>query len=163
LSRTFLIPHVAPTIIPATDPGVVSVLKRGAVFLLTDQPGDSVPNSEGLGLYLGDTRMLSCLVLLVNGERPSVLRPDPGGGATGTIALTNPDPSPDPRRHPRQERTLAARSIGLVRERWLVAGLHERLALANYTDHAKSPTIDLLLDADMADIFEVGHGGPGVP
>jgi hypothetical protein len=50
-----------------------------------------------------------------------------------------------------------------VRERWLVAGLHERLALANCTDHAKSPTIDLLLDAAMADIFEVGHGGPGVP
>jgi glycogen debranching enzyme len=106
-------------------------------------------------LYLGDTRMLSCLVLLVNGERPSVLRPDPGGGASGTIVLTNPDPSPDPGRNPRQERTLAARSIGLVRERWLVAGLHERLALANYTDHANSPTIDLLLDADMADIFEV--------
>jgi beta-phosphoglucomutase len=155
LNRTFLIPHVAPTIIPATDPGVVSVLKRGAVFLLTDQAGDSVPNSEGLRLYLGDTRMLSCLVLLVNGERPSVLRPDPGGGASGTIVLTNPDPSPDPGRNPRQERTLAARSIGLVRERWLVAGLHERLALANYTDHANSPTIDLLLDADMADIFEV--------
>ena len=155
LNRTFLLPHVAPTIIPATDPGVVSVLKCGAVFLLTDQAGDSVPNADGLGLYLGDTRMLSCLVLLVDGERPKVLRPDPGDGAAGTIVLTNVDPSPDPDRNPRQERTPAARSIGIVRERWLAAGLHERLTLANYTDHAMRSTIDLLLDADMADIFEV--------
>jgi hypothetical protein len=90
------LPHVAPPIIPATDLGGVAVLKRGAVTLLSDAVGDVVPDARGLGLYVGDTRMLSCLVLLVGGVRPSVLRPDPGGAEHGTIVLTNPEQLRDP-------------------------------------------------------------------
>ncbi len=154
-SRSFSLPHVAPAIVPATDLGRITALKCGSVILLADPSGDVVPDSRGLGLYVGDTRMLSCLVLLVGGQRPFVLRPDPGGAARGTIVLTNPDPCPEPGRNPAQEQPLAARSIAIVRERRVDSGLHERLALDNYTDHAVRPTVDLLLDADMADIFEI--------
>lgn len=50
-----------------------------------------VPDSRGLRLHVCDTRMLSCLVLLVGGDRPSALRPDPGGADRRTIMLTNPE------------------------------------------------------------------------
>jgi hypothetical protein len=83
------LPNVAPPIIPATDLGGVTVLKRGSVFLLSDPFVEEVPDSRGLGLHVFDTRMLSCLVLLVGGDRPSALRPDPGGPARRTIVLTN--------------------------------------------------------------------------
>ena len=148
-------PDVASTIIPATDLGGAAVLKRGGVFLLANASGDVVRDSHGLGLYVSDTRMLSKLVLEVGGERPSVLRPDPGGSDRGTIVLTNPDLSCDPGDRPLAERSLARRSLGIVRERRIDRGLHERLSLANYTGRAETPTVDLLFDADMADIFEV--------
>jgi glycogen debranching enzyme len=162
------LPHVTPPIIPATDLGGVAVLKRGRVTLLTDSVGDVVPDSRGLGLYVGDTRMLSCLVLLVGGVRPSVLRPDPGEAARGTIVLTNPELLRDPVDLAPSERPLASRSLVISRERRVDRGLHERLALDNYTDHPETLEVELLLDADMADIFEVrglvrprrGNAGP---
>lgn len=92
-SQTRRVPHLPPKIIPATDLGGVAVLKRGAVFLLADSAGDVVPDARGLGLYLEDTRMLSHLVHLVGGLRPSPLRPDPGGSDRGTVVLTNPRPA----------------------------------------------------------------------
>ena len=149
------LPHVAPPIIPATDLGGVAVLKRGAVTLLSDTVGDVVPDARGLGLYVGDTRMLSCLVLLVGGVRPSVLRPDPGGAERGTIVLTNPEQLRDPVDLGSSERPLASRSLVISRERRVDAGLHERLALDNYSEHPETLQVELLVDADMADIFEV--------
>ena len=149
------LPHVPPSIIPATDLGGVAVLKRGGVILLTDAAGDVVPDSRGLGLYVGDTRMLSCLVLLVGGVRPSVLRPDPGGTDRGMIVLTNPGQLRDPVDLGSSEQPLAGRSLVISRERRVDGGLHERLAMDNYTDHPETVRVELLLDADMADMFEV--------
>src|SRR3954467_15724301 len=58
----------------ATDLGSVQVLKHENLFLLTDQFGDIHPDSRGLGLYLGDTRILSCSVLRIAGVRPVLLQ-----------------------------------------------------------------------------------------
>nr|MBA3627687.1 hypothetical protein [Chloroflexota bacterium] len=43
----------------ATDLTGVLVLKHDSLFLLTDSFGDVHPDSRGLGLYAGDTRVLS--------------------------------------------------------------------------------------------------------
>ena len=48
------------TIAHATDLGGVGVLKHGDLYLLTDLFGDIHPGTRGLGLYHGDTRVLSC-------------------------------------------------------------------------------------------------------
>lgn len=153
--RTRHLPHAAPPIIPATDLSGVTVLKRGRVYLLTDACGDVLPDPHGLGLYVGDTRVLSCLALLVGGAPPSVLRSDPGGADRGLIVLTNPDLRTETSDPPSAERPLARRSLGIIRERRVDGGLHERLTLDNWTDQPETLAIDLLLDADMADIFEV--------
>src|SRR5215831_13663721 len=91
---------VEPRLVPiqqATDLGSVQVLKHGNLYLLTDPFGDIHPDSRGLGLYLSDTRMLSCCSLRVGGTRPVLLQGSMGANYRGSINLTNPsaDRNPD--------------------------------------------------------------------
>ena len=48
------------------------------------------------GLYRTDTRLLSCSVLRVGGERPVLLQGSMGGNYRGAIQLTNPSRRPQP-------------------------------------------------------------------
>jgi hypothetical protein len=66
-------------IVKATDLGSAQVLKHLDLFLVSDAFGDIHPDSRGMGLYDGDTRVLSCSVLHIAGERPVILHSDPGG------------------------------------------------------------------------------------
>ena len=145
-------------IVHATDLGGVEVLKHGDLYLLTDPFGDIHPDSRGLGLYLLDTRVLSALILTVNGSRPTLLRGDSTDGFRGTIQLTNPSV----RRHPGDkiapEAALGRQSLGISRHRVIGGGLAESVQLANYTQMPETLTVELALGVDMADIFEVrGH------
>ncbi len=158
----FLPPRVTP-IVKATDLGSVQVLKHGNRFLLTDSFGDIHSDSRGLGWYCGDTRLLSCSVLRVGGDRPVLLQTSVGGNYRGSIQMTNPsaDRNPDAKVHPDEE--LVGRTIGIGRERLIGAdGAEERVRIVN---HASMPTtipVDLELGADGADIFEVrGYPRPG--
>lgn len=142
-------------IVHATDLGGVSVLKHGNLYLLTDPFGDIHPDSRGLGLYAGDTRVLSCSVLSVDGVRPALLRGDTDENFRGTIQLTNPETRRDPGDKITLERSLARQSLGIARHRILGGALRERLVVANFTEHPETLTIELAVGADAADIFEV--------
>ena len=83
-------------VIHATDLGGVAVLKHGDLYLLTDPFGDIHRDSRGLGLYRGDTRILACSVLRVDGARPTLLRGDIGENYRSTIQLTNAEVRRDP-------------------------------------------------------------------
>ncbi len=132
----FMEPRVRP-IARATDLGSVQVLKHGNLYLLTDQFGDIHPDSRGLGLYRTDTRLLSCSVLHVGGERPVLLQGSMGGNYRGGIQLTNPsaDRNPDMKVHPLDG--LVGRTIGISRDRLIGGGaLEERLRIVNHADRA---------------------------
>ncbi|MFI5225521.1 MAG: glycogen debranching N-terminal domain-containing protein [Candidatus Limnocylindrales bacterium] len=149
------LPAHEPEIVHATDLGGVQVLKHGGLYLLTDGFGDIHPDTRGLGLYLGDTRIVSCLALRINGVRPVLLRADTGANYRGTIQLTNSDYSPDQSRKVDPSLALARQSLGITRDRVLAAGLDERIRIANFSPHPEDLTIELLVDVDAADIFEV--------
>jgi glycogen debranching enzyme len=151
---SFLPPRDA-TIVKATDLGGVQVIKHEDLYMLTDGFGDIHPDSRGLGLYQGDTRILSCASLRINGSRPIVLRADTGANYRATIQLTNPDQFPDPSRKLDARLALARQSLGISREQILDGALLERLAIANFTPHPERLQIELRLDVDGADIFEV--------
>ena len=139
-----------------TDLGSVQVLKHGNQYLLTDAFGDIHPDSRGLGLYQGDTRLLSCLVLRVGGERPVLLQTSVGGNYRGGIQMTNPsvDRNPDAKVHPMDE--VVGRTIGIGRQRVIGAeGFEEHLRLVNHAARELSLPIVLGLGSDAADIFEV--------
>src|SRR5436190_3307385 len=151
---------VEPRLVPiqqATDLGSVQVLKHGNLYLLTDPFGDIHPDSRGLGLYLSDTRILSCCSLRVGGTRPVLLQGSMGANYRGSIQLTNPsadrDPSAkiDPERH-----SPAGRTLGISRDRLIgVDGMEERLRIVNHADRELGVPVDLELGTDDADIFEV--------
>ena len=143
-------------IVKATDLGSVQVLKHGNRFLLTDSFGDIHPDSRGLGLYQGDTRVLSCSVLRVGGVRPVLLQTSVGANYRGGIQMTNPsaDRNPDAKVHPTHQ--LIGRTIGISRDRLIGAeGVSERVRIVNHAADPASVAIDLELGADGADIFEV--------
>jgi glycogen debranching enzyme len=163
-SQRTLPPRLRP-IARANDLGSTAVLRHGALTLVADPFGDIHPDSRGLGLYLGDTRVLSGLALLVDGRRPTLLAADPGGSDRGSVQMTNPELRNDPSRAEGGAR-LATQSIGVRRERTLDPnGLHERVHVTNFTLVRLGLELCLLLDCDAADIFEVrgyardGRGG----
>jgi glycogen debranching enzyme len=150
------LPARAVPIVKATDLGSVQVLKHGNRFLLTDSFGDIHPDSRGLGLYHGDTRVLACSVLRIGGIRPVLLQTSVGANYRGGIQMTNPsaDRNPDAKVHPLDE--LVGRTIGISRERLLGAeGVAERLKVVNHAARDSDVPVDLELGVDGADIFEV--------
>jgi len=142
-------------VVHATDLGGVAVLKAGELFLLTDSFGDIHRDSRGLGLYRSDTRVLSCSVLHVDGDRPTLLRGDVDDNFRSTIQLTNAEVRRDPGDKISAGKSLARQSLGFTRQRVIGEALLERLSVANFTDHPESVTVDLALGVDAADIFEV--------
>src|SRR5437773_1500511 len=122
-------------IVPATDLGSVVTLKHGNLYLLSDPFGDIQPDSRGLGLYEGDTRILSCCVLRINGMRPALLQSSAGGNYRGAIQLTNPDYLLSPGPDAEAVVGLARRSMAIQRERVIGGGaLSERLRLVNFSE-----------------------------
>lgn len=160
----FLAARPAP-IVRATDLGSVQVLKHGNTYLLTDPYGDIHLDTRGLGLYRGDTRLLSCSVLRVGGDRPVLLQASVGGNYRGGIQMTNPsaDRNPDAKVHPLDE--LVGRTVGISRDRIIgAAGVEERIRVVNHAERPISVSVVLELGADGADIFEVRgypRGGRG--
>jgi glycogen debranching enzyme len=153
---TTYLPVRSLPIVKATDLGSVQVLKHGNRFLLTDSFGDIHPDSRGLGLYEGDTRILACSVLRVGGVRPVLLQTSVGANYRGGIQMTNPsaDRNPDAKVHPTHK--LVGRTIGISRDRLIGAdGVSERLRIVNHAADPASVAVDLELGADGADIFEV--------
>jgi glycogen debranching enzyme len=149
------LPPTPRPVVKATDLGSTAVLRLGALTLVADPFGDLHPDSRGLGLYLGDTRILCTLAILVDGRRPTLLATDLGGRDRGVIQMTNPELRNDPTLAPNSA-TLATQSLGIHRERQLAPdGLHEHLTIANYTLARQELGVDVLLDVDGADIFEV--------
>ena len=139
----------------ATDLTGTLVLKHDRRFLLSDAFGDIRTDDRGLGLYLGDTRVLSRLELRLDGHRPLVLRTGTGAGYRSTIQMTNPDLARNPLEKADASAMLARQSLGIVRERLVADGLDERVRIHNYTLHTERCLVTLVLDADFADIFEV--------
>jgi glycogen debranching enzyme len=143
-------------IVRATDLGSVQVLKHGNLYLLTDPFGDIHPDSRGLGLYRGDTRILSSNVLRIGGERPVLLAASAAANYRGAIALTNPsaDRNPAAKTEPLDE--LVGRTIGISRDRVIgEGGMEERLHVVNHGAATRRVPIELELGVDAADIFEV--------
>ncbi|MBX3028686.1 MAG: amylo-alpha-1,6-glucosidase [Chloroflexi bacterium] len=139
----------------ATDLTGTLILKHDHLFLLSDPFGDVRSDQRGLGLYLGDTRMLSRYQLRIDGQRPVVLRTGGGASYRNTIQMTNPDLVRNPLEKSDPVAVLQRQSLGIIRERLITDAFEERIRVHNYTLHPERCRLTLGLDADFADIFEV--------
>ncbi|MCJ7523469.1 MAG: amylo-alpha-1,6-glucosidase [Dehalococcoidia bacterium] len=125
------------------------VLKENELVMLSDDLGDIPQTRRRLGLYYRDTRYLSIFEISVSGHKPRHLASSCRQDCVCDIQLANPT------FESRDGTTVLARSIGIVRSRFLTDGLHERITLYNYNSFSVHVDITLFLGGDFADIFEV--------
>ena len=127
-------------------------LKRDDMFALFDRFGDIVPWERGEhGLYTQDTRFVSHLELLLNGARPLHLNSSvKDDGSALIVELMNADLRRD------GEVTLPKGSVHILRRKLLCDGVcHEQVRLTHHGAEPVELDVELRLDADYADLFEV--------
>jgi glycogen debranching enzyme len=128
----------------------VLTINNGNTFLVSELDGSITPASDQ-GFYSRDTRFLSAYQLSINGKRWTLLN-------SGTIAfyasqtyLVNP-------RIVTEDGVIAAGSVGLILSRTVTEALHEDLDIQNYSDQHLRFILELRVQSDFADIFEVKAG-----
>ena len=122
------------------------VVSYGSVFAISDSTGDINEGTEE-GLYANDTRFLSKYRVRLQ-TRPL----DPLGfnllnHSIASFYNTNP-----------QVDGLPAATTSILRDRYLRNGLHEDIHVVNHSPEARSLSLEVNLDSDFADIFEVRVG-----
>ena len=152
--RLYDAPHEEPFSIGATAPAQRSryVLKQDNTFIVVDSYGDmGVATGGPDGLFHCDTRFLSYLELLLNGAHPlrlgSNVRDD---NTLLTIDLTNPDTYFENRLVLPKDTLHVVRTIFVLHD-----CAYQRLAIRNYSEEPVGLRLNLLFDADFADLFEV--------
>lgn len=127
-------------------------LKHGDMFGLFDRLGDIVnPGLTPGGLFLGDTRHLSELKLMIDGQRPlflsSAIEDD---NVVFHVDVSNPDLYLD------NALVFSRETLHVRRSRFLWRNtLYERIAVHNFDVTPRRCWISLEFDADFRDLFEI--------
>jgi glycogen debranching enzyme len=126
------------------------VAKEGELFLYTNALG-MMPSAENsvLGLYYHDTRYLSRLELALGGRPPVILTSSAERGHSETIELTNLEMKAA------DGKVVPQATVHVRVTRLLADKLYQVLRVRNFHDVDVDLTLDLLVDADFADLFEV--------
>ncbi len=132
----------------------LAVLVRAPVVAVSDADGQVRP--EGVqGLLRDDRRLLSCLVVTVDGVDPESVETRRGRGPEQTwwsVCRTIGDAIPDPTVYLERTRTLTDR------------GLVERCRLVSHAQHVVVTTVGLAVATDLANLqaIKVGNSGEQV-
>lgn len=124
------------------SPAPVTLIE-GSSFCLSDGSGDIVPLTPQ-GLFFLDTRFLTRFELRLDGQ------PVEGLGVSveapfEAVFFGRSRPAAD----------RADGSIVCFRHRWIGTGMREEIELENYADARRVIEVELLVDADFADLFAV--------
>lgn len=141
----------ADTLAPPVGAGSVTILE-GSSFCSSSANGDIVPELP-YGLFFRDTRIVSRWTLLIDGapvEALSSLTPEPYHGVFVGRAGHLPGRADTP--------------LTVERDRHVDGGLRERITIRSYSREPMTFRVEILLEADFADIFEVKEGrARGIP
>jgi glycogen debranching enzyme len=128
--------------------GAVTLVDE-STFAISGGAGD-ISSGAAQGLFFRDTRILSQFEVLLNGVRAeplSAVTDDPFSATF--VARDMPAPG-------RADSTLM-----VFRHRHVGQGMREEIVLRNFGDEATVCTVDVLIDADFADLFAVKEGRVG--
>jgi glycogen debranching enzyme len=126
--------------------GETVTLVEGSAFCISGRSGDIRPEHPE-GLFFRDTRFLSAMRVRVNGQLPEPLGADGRDPFSATFVL---------RDHPHAGR--ADSHVLLFRQRYIGRGMREDLTLQNYGEEPAFCSLEIALDCDFADLFEVKEG-----
>jgi glycogen debranching enzyme len=127
-------------------------LKQGDTFGLFDALGDCVnPGLTPGGVFHNDTRYLSGMQLMIDGQRPLLLSSAvENDNVVLTVDLSNPDI------YQGNALVLPREILHVRRSKFLWDGTcHERLAIHNFDAKSHSCWLSLNFAADFADLFEI--------
>jgi glycogen debranching enzyme len=126
------------------------VLKEGPIFTCSRRNGDICPGLvTGEGLYSEDTRHLSELRLEMGGASPVLLSSSAQRSYKAFIHLANPDLWDG------EQLRVPQLTLNVERIRLLAERLYERIEIRNSGREPAVTDLDLRVEADFADIFEV--------
>jgi glycogen debranching enzyme len=130
----------------ASESGSVTIVE-GSSFCISSETGDISSDGGTNGAFFQDTRIISRWVLRINGSlrEPLVAQKPQPFGATFVGRAKWPDG--------RFDSPLVVRQV-----RHIGPGLQDDITLENYSAEPVDCDIELLVDADQADLFDVKGG-----
>ncbi|BBY48100.1 amylo-alpha-1,6-glucosidase [Mycolicibacterium arabiense] len=133
---------------PVAGDGVDVTLLEGSVFCVSSRSGD-MQRDRPHGLFVSDTRILSCWRLTVDGAQMQ--------------SLSTVDEAAEPYRATFVGRTpprqwLADSTMLVLRDRLVGDGMREEITLRNLGAEPVGVTLSLIVDTDFADLFAVKEG-----
>jgi len=126
--------------------GGLITLVEGSAFCISGRAGDIRPELPE-GLFFRDTRFLSGMLLRVNGAAPEPLSAnliDPFSG----VFVSRDKPLPG----------RADSHLMVFRYRYVGRGMREDLVIHNYSEEDAYCSVEIELECDFADVFEVKEG-----
>jgi glycogen debranching enzyme len=130
---------------PAAPLDAVAVF-RGSTFAMSLGGGDIAPGNV-TGLFHADTRHLSRFELRVQGQRLASLSTVQRDPHEASFFLTNAEQEDRP-----------GSTLSIERRRRIQDGMHERITVRNHANEAVVVVVDLDIEVDFADLFEVKGG-----
>ncbi len=131
---------------------VKRTIKNNNIFLVTDENGNILAqNTSGYGLYTDDTRYLSRMELKINDSDIIVLSSSTESGHSSIIIGTNLEMFDTKN----ISELIPQETIQIKRESIIYGSYFETLTIANYNLFKVNLKLELFLDADFLDIFEV--------
>lgn len=119
--------------------------------VLVTAPDGAIVDPEEHGLFVRDTRLVSRYELRLNGRAPILLSSAPIRFHSARFELTNETIRDADGEIPRQ-------SLWLRIDRTIRGGVHEDLTLTNYAQRSVALRLEVTIEADFADIFDVRAG-----
>ena len=115
------------------------------------QPDGRIEREAEEGFFARDTRFVSAYDLWINGQRPLLLNASPVQFYSSRFEYTNPELLDRDGIVPRQ-------SLGVRLDRTVSGGVHEDYDVVNYGPRPVRLTIEIGIESDFADIFDVKAG-----
>lgn len=115
------------------------------------QPDGRIERQAEEGFFARDTRFVSGYELFLNGQRPLLLNASPVQFFSSRFEYTNPELLDRDGLVPRQ-------SLALRLDRTVSGGVHEDYDIVNYGSRPVRLTIEIEIESDFADIFDVKAG-----
>ena len=115
------------------------------------QPDGRIERQAEEGFFARDTRFVSGYEVFLNGQRPVLLNASPVQFFSSRFEYTNPELLDRDGVVPRQ-------SLAIRLDRTVSGGVHEDYDVINYGRRAVRLTIEIEIESDFADIFDVKSG-----
>jgi glycogen debranching enzyme len=130
----------------SVGPSTVTI-NRDDRFVVS-QPDGRIEAAGDEGFFCRDTRFISGYDVWINGQRPTLLNSSPIRFFSARYEFTNPDLYDS-------DGVIDRSTIGFQLDRTVSGGVHEDYDLVNHARRPVALTIEIEIDSDFADIFDV--------